>query len=198
MNDSQSEPGQKLGGRLTPHALAKSAPGQELIAVAKAVRTRGLKGEIVAELLTDFPERFEGLQSIIGIAPHTGARLSLDIESHFPQSDRIVIKFAGWDNVEAARLLVGYEFAVPEADRVPLPDDEYYDYELIDCRVVTIAGIEVGFVSDVLKTGGVPMLVVQSAGSRERLIPLADAICVEVNVAEKLIRIDAPQGLLEL
>ncbi|HEY6189731.1 MAG TPA: ribosome maturation factor RimM [Pyrinomonadaceae bacterium] len=170
---------------------------EELVAVARAVRTRGLRGEVVAELLTDFPERFEKLERLIAVAPG-GERRVLILEEHWFQRERIVLKFAGYDSVEAASALVGSEFAVPEAERVELPEDEFYDWELEGCVVETIEGERVGVVREMLKTGGVEMLVVENdRADREHLIPLAEEICVEINVAEKLIRIDAPEGLLE-
>jgi 16S rRNA processing protein RimM len=169
----------------------------ELVAVARGVRTRGLRGEIVADLLTDFPERFEGLENLIAVAPD-GTRTVLKLEEHWFQGERIILKFAGFDSVEAARTLVGYEFAVREAERVELEEDEFYDWELQGCRVETVSNEEVGVVRGVMRTGGVEVLVVVNAATeREHLIPLAEEICVLIDVEGKLIRIDPPEGLLE-
>lgn len=169
----------------------------ELVAVAKAIRTRGLRGEIVADLLTDFPERFEGLAELIGVAPD-GRRLILKLEEHWFQGERVILKLAGYDSIEQAAALVGYEFAVPESERVELDEDEFYDWELIGCRVETVAGDKLGAVREVLKTGAVSVLLIETeAAGREHLIPLAEAICVEIDIEDKLIRVDPPEGLLE-
>lgn len=176
---------------------AAETGADDLVAVALAVRTRGLRGEIVAELLTDFPERFEGLENLIAVAPD-GARSDLRLEEYWFQRERIILKFAGFDSIEAASALVGYEFAVPEAERVELEDDEFYDWELEGCRVETVGGDEVGRVREVIKTGGVEVLAVVNAETgREHLIPLAEEICVEIDIEGKLIRVDPPEGLLE-
>ncbi|HEY0408312.1 MAG TPA: ribosome maturation factor RimM [Pyrinomonadaceae bacterium] len=173
------------------------AAQQELVAVAVAVRTRGLRGEIVAELLTDFPERFEKLDSLIAVG-QDGSRASLALEEYWFQSGRIILKFAGYDSIEAASALVGREFAVLESERVELPEDEFYDWELQGCLVETIAGEEIGRVREVLRTGGVEVLMIDNEKTgREHLIPLAETICVEINIERKLIRVDAPEGLLE-
>lgn len=178
-------------------ADAVHASPDDLVAVAHAVKTRGLRGELVAELLTDFPERFEGLENLIAVAPD-GKRRVLKLEEHWFQSGRIILKFAGYDSIEEAATLVGYEFAVPENERVELSADEFYEWELAGCRVESIEGEEIGRVREVLRTGGVEMLVVDNeAKGREHLIPLAEEICVEINVEQKLIRVDAPEGLLE-
>ncbi|HYJ46065.1 MAG TPA: ribosome maturation factor RimM, partial [Pyrinomonadaceae bacterium] len=168
-----------------------------LVAVAVAVKTRGLRGELVADLLTDFPERFAGLENLIAVAP-TGARLELKLEEHWFQGGRIILKFAGYDSIEAATALVGYEFAVPETERVELEEDEFYDWELAGCRVETVAGERVGVVRDVMRTGGVEVLVVvNDETKREHLVPLAEEICVEIDIEGRLISIDPPEGLLD-
>jgi len=169
----------------------------DLVSVAHAVRTRGLRGEIVADLLTDFPERFEELENLIGVAPD-GTRLELELEEHWFQGSRIILKFAGYDSIEAASALVGYEFAVHEAERVELEEDEFYEWELQGCQVETIEGERLGMVRGVMRTCGVEMLVIDGGETkREHLIPLAEEICVEIDVEAKLIRVDPPEGLLE-
>lgn len=174
-----------------------SDAGEELVAVARAVKTRGLRGEVVAELLTDFPERFEGLDNLIAVAPD-GSRTTLELEEHWFHGQRIVLKFAGFDSVEAASNLVGREFAVPETERVELEEDEFYEWELAGCRVETVEGERLGAVRGVMRTGGVEMLVVErEGGAGEYLIPMAEDICVEINVEEKFVRVDPPEGLLE-
>lgn len=169
----------------------------ELVAVARAVRTRGLRGEVVAESLTDFPERFDGLERLIAIAPD-GKLKTLALEEHWFQGGRVVLKFAGYDSIEAARALVNYEFAVPEAECVELPEDQFYDWELAGCLVRSVEGEDIGRVREVMRTGGVELLVVDNLKmKREHLIPLAEDICVEIDVERKLIRVDLPEGLLE-
>lgn len=176
----------------------EASPNDDLVAVARVVKVRGLRGEVVAELLTDFPERFENLERLIAVAPN-GERRTLFLEEHWLQRGRIVFKFAGYDSVEAATALIGYELTVPEAERVELPEDVFYDWELVGCRVETVEGEEIGRVREVLRTGGAAevLLVEGKETKREHLIPLAETICIEIDIEGKLIRIDAPEGLLE-
>lgn len=168
----------------------------ELVIIARAVRPRGLKGEIVAELLTDFPDRFEDLEELILVSPR-GERTTKRLEDYWFQNDRVVLKVAGYDDVDAAKELVGFEFAVPESERVPLPADHYYDWELEGCTV-KVGADSIGIVNSVLKTGGAEILVVTDNSGKEQLIPLADSIVVEVDAAGKTIVIDPPEGLLDL
>jgi 16S rRNA processing protein RimM len=167
---------------------------EDLVAIARVVKPRGLKGEVVAEILTDFPERFDGLNAVTGVTPN-GELLALTIEEHWFQQGRVVLKFAGRDAIESAEELRGCEICVDEGDAVALDADEFYDWQLAGCTVETIDGGSVGTVRELMRAGGSELLVVE--GEREYLIPFAAAICVEVDVADKLIRIDPPEGLLE-
>ena len=168
----------------------------ELVIIARAVKPRGLKGEIVAELLTDFPERFEDLDELVVVSPG-GERTTKRLEDYWFQNDRVVLKISGYDDVDAAKELVGIEFAVPESERVPLPADHYYDWELEGCTV-TAGNESIGQVNSVLRTGGAEILVVTDNSGKERLIPLADSIVVEVDPVQKVIVVDPPEGLLDL
>ena len=169
----------------------------DLVVVARVARTRGLRGEVIADLLTDFPERFDDLETLIAVAPD-GSQRSLQIEEHWFQGRRIIFKFAGYDSIEAAKEFAGFELAVPASDRVELAEGQFYEWELKGCRVESIDGESIGSVSEVMRTGGVEVLVVENDSGRELLVPMAQEICVEIDLNKRLIRIDPPPGLLEL
>jgi len=169
----------------------------DLIIVAHAVRTRGLKGELVADVLTDFPDRFESVSELTGVGPG-GERITLQLEHYWFQNERMVLKFAGYENIDAAKALVGYQFGLPEAERVKLSEDEFYDWELEGCAVADQAGVPLGRVTEVMRTGGVELLVVSGGERSDLLIPLARAIVVSIDIANKQILIDPPEGLLDL
>jgi 16S rRNA processing protein RimM len=170
---------------------------EDLVIVARVVRTRGLKGEIVAELLTDFPERFENVSRLIAIGPD-GDRSEVELEDYWFQKDRVILKFKGIDTIESAEALINHNLAVPEAEMVSLPESHYYDWELEGCEVRT-ATEPLGKVKSVMRTGGVELLVVANADeTRDYLLPLADSIVLEINPKEKYIVVDPPEGLLDL
>lgn len=167
----------------------------DLVAIANIVRTRGLKGEVVADLLTDFPERFDGLEKVTAVLPDKSRR-ELTIEKHWFQSGRIILKFVGFDTIEQAEKLRGVEICVDEADAVELDESEYFDWQLAKCLVETIGGTPLGQVIEVMRTGGTELLVVKGE-TKEYLIPFAEAICVEVDIENKKIVVDPPDGLLD-
>ena len=168
----------------------------DLVIIARAVKPRGLKGELIAELLTDFPERFEDLEELVLVSPG-GERSVGRLESYWFQNDRVVLKMAGYDDVEAAKQLVGFQFAVPESERVQLPSDHYYDWELEGCTV-KVGSESIGKVQSVLRTGGTEILAIADENGKESLIPLVDSIVVEIDAAAKTIVVDPPEGLLDL
>ena len=173
------------------------AGDQDVVVVARIVKTRGLRGEVVADLLTDFPDRFENLKSLIGFSPDESRR-SLEIEEQWFHGNRLVLKFAGFDTIDAAKELVNYNLAVPAEDRIELPEDSFYEWELIGCRVETVGGAHIGEVAELMRTGGVEILKVIDDTGRDRLIPMASDIVIEIDKEKKLVRIDPPEGLLEL
>ena len=175
--------------------MADASPS-ELVVIARAVKPRGLKGEIVAELLTDFPERFEDIEELILVSP-SGERQSGQLEEYWFQNDRVILKLAGYDDVDTAKELVGFEFAVPESERVILPEDHFYDWELEGCTV-KVGDETIGKVQSVIKTGGTEILRITDENGKEQLVPLVDSIVVEIDTAGKLIVVDPPDGLLDL
>lgn len=168
-----------------------------LVTVARAVRTRGLKGELVSELLTDFPERFEGRDELIAISP-AGERQVVALENFWFQNGRLILKLAGYDDIESARNLIGYEFAVPESETPSLPQGQYYDWELEGCTVKLPTDVIVGQVNSVIRTGGTEILAIGDASGRELLVPLAEEIVIKIDTESKTVVIDPPEGLLDL
>lgn len=167
----------------------------ELVAIARIAKPRGLRGEVIGDLLTDFPDRFDGLKDVNAILP-SGERRLLKIEDVWFQKERIVLKFDGVDSVEAAEELRNAEICVDEADAVALEDGEFFDWQVEGCEVSTANGDQIGIVRELMRTGGTEILVIDGA-RRELLVPFAESICIEVDIENKRIVIDPPEGLLE-
>lgn len=168
---------------------------EDLVVIARIVKTRGLRGEVVADLLTDFPDRFDGLDSVI-LKCAGNERRTLKIEKFWFQKSRVILKFAGLDTLDAAEALRNSDVCIPESDAVELSENEFFDWQLAGCSVETITSEKVGEVREVMRTGGTEILVV-AGGKKEFLIPFAESICLDVDIENKLIRIDPPEGLLD-
>lgn len=168
---------------------------EDLVTIAKVVKTRGLRGELVADILTDFPDRFDSLKKVFAVKP-SGETLELEIEKFWFQKGRIVFKFVGLDSIEEAENLRDCGVCISEDEIVELEEDEFFDWQLAECAVETVDGENLGKVSELMRTGGTEVLVVKGA-EKDYLIPFAETICVEVDIENKLIKVDAPEGLLE-
>jgi 16S rRNA processing protein RimM len=164
------------------------------VLIARIVKARGIRGEVACDLETDFLDRFE--RDRLTVRMPDGARLDLKIENHWFHKGRVILKFEGYDTMNAALALVGGRLVIPETEGRHLEEGEFYEYQLTGSEVVTREGISVGRVTRIMRAGPSSLLVVE--GDRERLIPFVDEICAEVDTKERRIMIDAPEGLLDL
>jgi 16S rRNA processing protein RimM len=168
----------------------------DLISVARIARPQGHRGEVIADLLTDFPERFARLGRVY-VKRADGRLLLLDLENSRPHKGRVALKFAGYDSISGAEELRDARVMVSRDQLVELPEDTYYDFDLIGCEAVSIGGQRLGSVEEVRNYGAAPLLVVRD-GARELLIPLVLSICVEISIERKRIVVNPPEGLLDL
>jgi len=169
----------------------------EFITIARIIKPRGLTGEVVAEILTDHPERFAHV-SRARIKATNGRSFELQLEDHWFHKSQVVLGFAGCRTRSEAEKLQGCLVQVRADQLVPLGPDEYFLFQLIDCWVKTAKGQRIGQVMDVIETGAAPLLVVVGPDNSECLIPFAHAICPTVDIVGKEIVVDLPEGLLEL
>ena len=169
------------------------------IAIARVLRPQGRKGEVLAEILTDFPSRFEGLQRVFLDDPGDNPR-AVALEDTWLHKGKVVLKFAGVGSIDDAETLRGRLVLVPEEEKVALSAHQYYLWELIGCQVVTESGgarKPLGTVAEVERTGEVDLLHVADE-SGEILVPFARAICKVIDPESRLIVIDPPEDLLDL
>jgi 16S rRNA processing protein RimM len=164
--------------------------------VGRIARPHGLRGQVIVNLDTDFPEsRFQpGAELFI---ERGGAVEAVRLTSVRFHRDRPIVGIDGIATMSAAQALAGRELRVPVDRLVPLPEGMFYRHDLIGCRVETRGGEVVGTVSDVEGTLGGSRLVIGDARG-EILIPLATDICTTIDVDGKRIVIEPPEGLLDL
>lgn len=169
--------------------------GSSWIAVGRVVRPRGVRGEVLVELLTDFPQRFETLDQVQLRFPD-GRVESRRLEDVWFHKGRAVVRFQGAQRYEDAEQVVHAAVEIPEEELVELPEGTYFDFQLIGCQVVTESGVPVGEVTSILKIQGNNLLVVH--GGRETLIPAREPICRKIDVEARRIEVSLPEGLLDI
>ncbi len=166
------------------------------LAIARIVRTRGNRGEVLAEILTDFPERFQRLKAVWLEFPDRHRETAI-VEATWPHKGRQVLKFAGIESISEAERLRAAWVLVDRKDAVPLEEGQYYDHDLIGCRVVDAAGVVLGSVREILKAAGNSVLIVDGPRG-EILIPAVADFCRQISISGKQIVVDLPEGLLDL
>ena len=185
------------------------------IVLAHLLRPQGRKGELLAELFTDFPERFSDQRRVYLAAPNFNgdqaeARATEVAAFWLPvgrNEGRVVLQFAGIDTISDAETIAGLDVLIPREERLALDDESVYISELIGCTVYD-GSKEIGVVDDVhfamTADGGrrledaAPLLAVASVEGDEILIPFAKAFLVSVDTNEKCIKMTLPKGLLEV
>ncbi len=168
----------------------------EMAVVGRIARPHGIRGQVVVNLQTDFPEtRFQpGAQLFI---ERRGQIETLRLTTVRFHRDRPVIGIDGVETMNDAETLAGQELRVPVDWLAPLPGGTFYRHHLIGCQVETVSGQPVGTVSDVEGTVAGSRLVIEGPRG-EILIPLATELCRAIDVDAKRIVIEPPAGLLEL
>lgn len=164
--------------------------------VGRITRPHGLRGQVVVHPETDFvEERFAGGATVWTRSAAGDEQLT--IVSSRVQNGRPIVGFEGFACIEDVERLAGLELRVPEETLQPLRPGTYYEHQLVGCGVETTDGDVVGEVAKVEGGGGASRLTVNGPRG-EILIPLAVDICVEIDVANRRIRINPPDGLLDL
>lgn len=187
--------------------------------VARIIRPRGNKGEVLAELFTDFPARLSSRLEIF-LRQNQGEPRAIGLQNFWVDRNHPghgIFHFDGCSSIDAADKLRGYDVLIPLADRVKLPSGKYFVSDLIGCSVfenplaapklsspacaIEEAPCLVGTVRDVFfpgeGTAGTPLLEVETAVG-ELLVPLAEDICRRIDVAARRIDVTLPEGLSDL
>jgi 16S rRNA processing protein RimM len=178
--------------------------------LARIRHTQGRKGEVFADILTDFPEKFAERKRLwllgtsrpadaLDLQP--SASREVELVAHWLHKGGVVLHFNGVDSISDAEKLAGLVVAIPRSERAGLGDDEVYIGDLIGCVLVDVAGAEavvVGEIEDVDKTAGpAPLLVVRGARG-EVLVPFAKSYLRRLDIEVKRVEMALPQGLIEL
>ncbi len=168
--------------------------------VARLVRPQGRHGEILADLLTDFPERFAERKRLYLVASETSQTpgREMTLERHWPHKGRVVLKFSGIDSISDAESLRDLLVAIPASERARLAEDAVYISDLIGCEIVDVTSgpMSVGKVTDVDREAG--LLIIQPTPGDEILIPFAKEYLVDIDLPGKRINMRLPVGLLDI
>lgn len=185
------------------------------VVLAHLLRPQGRKGELLAELLTDFPERFEDRRQVFlapeGFGGEASAARAAEVVSFWlpvgKNVGRIVLQFAAIDSISDAEKAAGLDVIVPMEERQALDDESVYISDLVGCTLYDGAA-PVGVIEDVqfptTPDGSrrledvAPLLEVRSSDGDEILVPFAKAFLVAVDTEAKRVEMTLPAGLVDV
>lgn len=178
------------------------ADSSSWVSVARLIRPQGRRGEILAEILTDFPERFAQLRDAFLARDEHSTPTPVAIEQAWLHKGRVVLKFAGIDSISAAEILRAAEVVIPATERMPLSGDEAYIGDLVGCQLVDVGQPNhpvIGTIRDVIQQEQTAdLLVVVADDGTEHWIPFAKAYLVRVDLPGHRVEMNLPPGLLEV
>lgn len=159
--------------------------------IGQIVNTHGLKGEVKVYPWCDDPEIFHELAFVcIGDKEY-------DIEKSRLQKNMVILKMDGIDDINDAEMYRNKVLTVPREELGELPEGTYYICDLLGCSVVTIDGMQLGKIDDVIKTGSNDVYSVKNEMGKQVLIPVIDDVVKDVNLEDKLITVQLLKGLID-
>ena len=163
------------------------------LVVGKLRRPHGLRGELLMEILTDFPERLKPRKKVyIGEThhPHT-------IASRRTHNDGLILGFAGYDTPEQAGELRNQFVYIQAAGLPALPEGEYYHHQLVGLTVVSDEGRTLGKLVEVLETGANDVYIIKDDAGAEILLPAIPPVILDINLDSATMRVHLLEGLLD-
>ena len=177
-------------------ADTKNAPGSPdgepvYLAVGFLRRAHGVRGEIIMDLHTDFPERLRSGRKLFVGDEHkamtlTGAR---------PHAKGMLVKFKGIETPEDAGQLRNQWVYVRAADVPSLPEGKLYQHELFGFGVVDEDGNRLGELVEIIETGANDVYVIKDESGKELLLPAIPSVILETDPARRLMRVHLLEGL---
>lgn len=162
-----------------------------LLAVGKLRHAHGVRGEMLMEVLTDFPER---LKPGTDLYLHQQAE-PLRLLKTRPHSHGLLVTIEGITTPEAVAQFRNQLVYVPTQDRPPLEEGEFYHHQLIGLDVVTTDGEPLGSAESIIETGASDVLVVRQAAREDIMVPIVDEFIQHIDLAGRTITVRLIPGM---
>ena len=162
------------------------------------VKTQGRRGEVASEIYSNVPDRFAPGMKLLALPRESGStRRELEVQELWPHKEWLVFKFTGVDSISEAETLIGCELQVPRSQRSELQAGWNFVSDLVGC-VLLDHEHEIGRIEDVqFGAGEAPLLIVRET-TRLVEVPFAEAYLESVDVQRRQVRMNLPEGLLDV
>ncbi|MHB8302943.1 MAG: ribosome maturation factor RimM [Acidobacteriaceae bacterium] len=195
---------QGLAGPVQSLADAKRRPArpEQWVSLARVIRPQGRRGEVVAEIMTDFPQRLSHMRNAFLRRGTPPATAPIVIQEAWLHKGRVVLKFEKTDSISDAELLRGAEVVIPADARATLDEGAVYISELIGCQLVDRnqhGGAVAGTIRDVVQQeNAADMLILTGNDGAEHWVPFALGYDARVDLPARRVEMSLPIGLLEV
>lgn len=169
---------------------------EKYITIGKIVNTQGNRGMLRVLPLTDFTDRFQDMNEVEVLLGRERKTYHLEQASKYKQF--IVVKFKEVPDMNAAVALKGALLQVTRDNLVNLPKDTFYIFDIVGLDVYDINDIKLGRVEDIIQTGANDVYVVESEGKRPLLVPALKKVVKEIDLADKRMTVELPEGLEDI
>jgi len=182
-----------MSGDKAKPAGSPTAGGPAFLEVGKIRRPHGVRGEMVLELYTDFPERLRPKKVV-----YLGEKQTrLVISSQRPHNEGLLLGFEGITTPEQAGRFRNQLLYVSAKEAGQLPEGEYYFHELLDLEVLDEDGSSLGVLTEVIETGANDVYVVTDEAGTELLLPAIPEVILAIDLEARTMRVHLLPGLLE-
>lgn len=162
--------------------------------VGKIINSHGIKGEVKVYPLTHDIDRFSNLKQV-----YLGEeKQKVQIQNVKYHKGIVILKFKEFNDINEILKLKDTDLFVDEEDKIVLPKDYYFIYDLIDCQVFDMTGKNIGYVSNVIQAASNDVYVVTDIpNNKEYLIPVVKQFVKQVDIKNKKIIIDPIEGMIQ-
>lgn len=167
----------------------------ERVIIGTVVGIHGIKGEVRVLPWTDDPGRFSQLKVVV--ACYGGSERKMHVASARTHKNIVILSFKDINSANEAEKLRNWTIEIDKKDLLPLPEGRYYIFDLIGLRVRTLAGENLGVLTEVLQTGANDVYVVRSDDAREVLLPALKSVVKKVDIIQGEMLVDPLPGLLD-
>jgi 16S rRNA processing protein RimM len=182
----QVPPGQPQADQTT----GSPTPGEPVfLAVGRLRRAHGIKGEMLMDVLTDFPERLRP-GKIVYVGDAREPKRIAGVRGH---NRELIVHLSGLDTPEATAPFRNVLVFVKAGDLPDLPEGEYYHHQLLGLAVVDESGRELGQLDQILETGANDVYLVKTPEGKELLLPAVEEVILEVDLERNQLRVRPPE-----
>lgn len=168
---------------------------EDMLRVGVFANTHGIRGEIKVYPTTDDVTRFKKLK-VLYLDKGTEL-MKLEVSSVRFFKNMVIMKFKGIDTINDIEKYKGKDLLIERRQAVPLQENEYFICDIIDSKVVTKEGAEIGTLKEVLQTGANDVYVVKTKEGKEVLFPVIEECVLDVNTEEKVVTVRLMPGIMD-